>query len=204
MRPLLPQLTTALLLLVCPAIAHGQRAAVDASFGVAERSWRLAVGALRQFRLGDRIQVGAGPRLTRFGGETRSYRAPDASSAFPRRIDLTPEVWALNLMVMSEVRLAGPLSAGANLDLAGVAGGPSQRVGRERLRPARGSLFLYGDNDRGSLNSEFYLRLAVARRLAVRAGASHYVTGYRVANGPERPRYLRFDTVPFIALRWSP
>jgi hypothetical protein len=204
MRPLPPYLATALLLLSAPAIAHGQGPAVDASFGVTHRSWRLAVGMPWQLRLGDRIRVGAGPRLTRFGGRTRSYRAPDAPSTFPRRIDLAPEVWALNFMVSAELRLAGPFSAGANLDLAGVAAGPPQRVGSERLEPARGSLFLYGDNDRGSLNSEFYLRLMVAHRLAVRAGASHYVTGYRVASGPERPRYLRFDTVPFIALRWSP
>jgi hypothetical protein len=30
----------------------------------------------------------------------------------------------------------------------------------------------------------------------------HHVTGYRVQR--DAARYLRFDTVPFLALRWRP
>ena len=91
----------------------------------------------------------------------------------------------------------------ADIDLAGYAAGSSRRVGSVSLEPAPWSLFRYGDNDRGSLNSEFYLRVAAARRLTIRGGASHYVTGYRVSSG-SKARYLRFDTVPFVALRWRP
>ena len=74
----------------------------------------------------------------------------------------------------------------------------------EKLEPARGSLFIYGDRDRGSLNSEFFLGLQAGSALTLRGGVSHYVTGYRGMAGGASTRYLRFDTVPFLALRWEP
>lgn len=203
MRAPLPVLAT-LFLLGAPVVVEGQRPLVDASIGASAESARLGVGAIWQVRLGDRIRLGAGPRLTRFSGEAHSYRTHETRPpGLASRVDIAPEVWALNLMVSAELGLAGPFELGANLDLAGVAAGPSRMAGGERLVPARGSLFLYGDRDRGSLNSEYYLGVAVTPRLRIRAGLSHYVTGYRVADGPTRPRYLRFDSVPFLALRWG-
>jgi hypothetical protein len=191
-------------LLGLPAVAHGQRLAWDGSVGRSGNSWRLAAAALWEVRLGSRIRLAAGPRVTRFGGDARRYRTHDEPPAgLASRIALAPEVWALNLAVSGEVSLVGPLAAGANLDLAGVAAGASRRAGAERLGPARWSLFLYGDRDRGSLNSEYYVTVAPGRSFRLRAGVSHYVTGYRVAGG-SRARYLRFDTVPFLALRWVP
>jgi hypothetical protein len=91
-------------------------------------------------------------------------------------------------MVSAEARLAGPLAAGANIDLAGIAGGPSRPGGAARLEPARGSLLLYGDNDRGSLNSEFYLGVALGRGLQVWGGASHYVVGYAASAASAQTR----------------
>jgi hypothetical protein len=37
----------------------------------------------------------------------------------------------------------------------------------------------------------------------LRAGVSHYVTGYRAEAGGERARYSRFDTVPFLSVGGS-
>ena len=192
------------LLLILPGAASGQVVALDGSIGRTGSSWRISAAALGEVRLGSRVRLGAGARVSRFGGDAKSYRTHDPRPAgLASRIRLAPEVWALNLFVSAELNLVGPIGAGANIDLAGVATGPSQQVGSVRLAPARGSLFQYGDNDRGSLNSEFYLSLRAGQNLRLRAGASHYVTGYRVTSGQE-PRYLRFDTVPFIALRWAP
>jgi len=202
MRALL-NLAVAGILMCLPAAVHGQRLAWDGSIGRTGTSWRLSALALWEIRLGSRIRLGAGPRVTRFGGEAKRYRTHDDPPAgLGSRIALAPEVWALNLAVSGEVGLVGPLAAGANLDLAGVAAGPSRGVGAERLEPARASLFLYGDRDRGSLNSEFYLSVATGAGLRLRGGASHYVTGYRVTGSGVR--YLRFDTVPFLAVRWVP
>lgn len=193
------------LLLTVPALAYGQRVALDGSAGRSGSSWRVSGSALWELRVGSRIQLGAGPRVTRFGGDAKSYRTHDRLSAgLASRIRLAPEVWSLNLFVSAELQLLGPVMAGANLDLAGVATGPGRTASGVRLAPAHGSLFLYGDSDRGSLNSEYYVGVRAGRRLHVRVGASHYVTGYRVTSAGPHPRYLRFDTVPFIAVRWTP
>ncbi len=189
-------------LLWLPAAVSGQSLSVDASVGRSGSSWRASGSAMWQLTLARRISLGAGPRLTWFGGEAKSYRTHDQRPAgLDSRIDIAPKVLALNLAVSGEVALLGPVGVGANLDLAGVAFGPERSAGGARLAPAHGSLFQYGDNDRGSLNSEFYGTFRVGRGLRIRAGASHYVTGYRLVAGSNRPRYLRFDTVPFVALR---
>lgn len=191
------------LLLSLPAAAFGQAVVLDGSAGRSGSSWRVSASALWEVGLGSRIRLGIGPRATRFGGDAKRYRTPDQPPVgLDTRIRLAPEVWALNLFVSADLRLVGPVGAGANLDLAGVATGPGRTVGGVRLSPAHGSLFQYGDSDRGSLNSEYYVSVRAGQGLHLRAGASHYVTGYRVDSSP-RSRYLRFDTVPFIAVRWA-
>jgi hypothetical protein len=114
-------------------------------------------------------------------------------------------VYALNVAVAAEVRLGARLGVGANIDLAGVAVGPRRVAGAVELNPARWSVLQVGNGDRGSLNSEFYFSLRVSHRVQTRAGASHYVLGYRgtdsaSGSGPSA-RYQRFETVPFVAVR---
>jgi hypothetical protein len=192
-----------LVLSLLPMPLAAQRPLLDLSAGYTDHAWRVSASAAWSTAIGP-LTVGGGPRLTRYGGDDAQYRTHDTPpSGLASRIRLSPGVWSLNLFVLGDLRLVGPIGAGANLDVAGVAAGSSRRVGSVSLEPARWSLFRYGDNDRGSLNSEFYLRVAAAPRLTLRAGASHYVTGYRVSGG-SKARYLRFDTVPFIALRWRP
>lgn len=179
-----------------------QRPALDLSGGATGHSWRASLAAPWSTRLGP-LTLGAGPRLTRYGGDPARYRTHETPPAGAgTRLLVRPDLWSLNLFVLGELTVVGPFGVGANLDLAGVAAGTSRRVDGARLTPARWSLFRYGDNDRGSLTSEFYLRFEPGARLGMRAGFSHFVTGYRAQ--PGGARYLRFDTVPFLALRWRP
>jgi hypothetical protein len=119
-------------------------------------------------------------------------------------LDIDPGVVGANLAVAGEVRF-GPVVLGANLDLAGVGGGAGWRQGDLEGKPETASLFRYGTADRGALNSEFYGAFHLSSRVALRAGASHYVTNYVVtdaaAAGRPSARYQRFETVPFAALR---
>ncbi len=185
-----------------PLPLAAQRPVLDLSGGFTGTSWRVSASAGWTTAIGP-LRLGAGPRLTRYGGDPARYRTHETPPAgLASRIRLAPGVWSVNLLVLGDLRLAGPVGVGANLDVAGVAGGASRRSGSVSLAPARWSLFRYGDNDRGSLNSEFYLRVEAAPRMTLRGGVSHYVTGYRVSGGGAR--YLRFDTVPFVALAWRP
>ncbi len=189
---------------VLPRLAEAQRFDVDGSVGWSSSAWRLAASAEWHPWPGNRLDLSAGVRLSYYQGDAKSYRNQGpVTSELPDRLLIDPSVWGLNLMVSGRLRLFRRLAFGANIDLAGVAGGP-ERPGAVTLKPARGSLLLYGDRDRGSLNSEFFLAVTVSDGLEVRGGASHYVVGYRASDGAADTRYLRFDTVPFLALRIRP
>lgn len=111
-------------------------------------------------------------------------------------------------------RFAEPLEAGFNLDVAGVAAGgtsksvsyrasPSAAAESVGAAPARGNLFLYGSNDIGSLNSEFYAAWRVSRAVTVRGGLSHFLAEYR-ADREGTTRFRRFMNLAFVAVRWTP
>lgn len=183
--------------------ASAQQVDLDGSLGVSDRTWRVALASQWRLTVGSRLTLGTGLRLTHYNGEPSSYRNQGAvNAALPERLDIDPAVWGLNLIVSAQARVVGSLAAGANIDLIGVAAGPSRQSGTADVKPSRGSLLLYGDNDRGSLNSEFFLAVAVGRRIELRGGLSHYVTGYRASDGTIATRYLRFETVPFLGIRW--
>lgn len=194
-----------LILLLAPTVGAGQQVDLDGSFGGGAKAWRASASSQWRLRVGGRLELGVGLRVTYYGGEPSSYRNQGAiTTATPATVPVDPSVWGVNLMVSGQIDVAGPVFTGANIDVIGVAGGASSAGSNLTLKPARGSILLYGNNDRGSLNSEFFLGARLSPRFSLRAGMSHYVTGYQVSDATQRPRYLRFDTVPFLALRWIP
>lgn len=179
----------------------------DLSAGFSSGAGRIAAAAWLPFELArGQMRLAFGARISAFGGETRSFANRDGvQGALGATLPVDPSVHALNVAVAGEVQLGARLGVGANIDLAGVATGPRRAAGAVALKPARWSVLLVGTGDRGSLNSEFYLSLRVSHRVQARAGASHYVLGYRGTDSAtgSRPsaRYQRFETVPFVAVR---
>lgn len=191
-------------LALTPQLARAQAWSADLSVGASSEAGRAAIAIPWHLPVGQRLVLGIGPRVTYYAGSPARYRNRGrTTAALPARVTIDPSLAGLNLMVLAEVKLASSVSLGANLDIAGVAAGPSRNDGAVDLTPARGSLFLYGNADRGSLNSEFYVGVSPARGLTLRGGFSHYVTGYRGEAGGATTRYLRFDSVPFVAVGWS-
>jgi len=178
----------------------------DLSAGFGSGAGRIAAAAWLPFELAQgQVRLAFGARITGFGGETRSFANRDGvQGALAATLPVDPSVYALNGAVAGEVQLGARLGVGANIDLAGVAAGPRRAAGAVELKPARWSLLQIGNGDRGSLNSEFYLSLRVSHRVQARAGASHYVLGYRGTDNASASRlsarYQRFETVPFVAV----
>ncbi len=204
MRPF-PIGVTLACLLAAAQPAHGQSSwSADLSGGAGSDAWRVALSLPWRLPVGQRLVLGAGPRLTYYAGSPARYRnRGEVTAGLPSRVTVDPAVLGLNLMVLGELKLVRSVAVGANIDLAGVAIGPSRSVGGAEFAPAHGSLLLYGNADRGSLNSEFYLAVKPAPAWTIRGGFSHYVTGYRGKAGAESARYLRFDSVGFLALAWT-
>jgi hypothetical protein len=190
--------------LAIPTLLAAQRPALDLSGGFRDRGGRVSLAASRGFRLGA-LTVGAGPRLTLYqGARVRLTNRGATAPALPDTVRLDPSLVGLNLMVDGELDLIGPLGVGANLDLLGLALGPRRGAAGTDYSPAHGSLFLYGRRDRGSLNSEYFVRVMAGGSWAFRAGVSHYVIGYTGRAGNDQTRYSRFLTVPFVAVSYRP
>lgn len=198
-------LRIAFLLLTCAAPvaaqAGGERG--DLSLGRGKEGWRVALShALSGPRRLGFVEAGLLVRSTVYGGDPAEFRLRGDGSGLPTKLLIDPSIVGVNLGVRFEAPARSQLRVGMNLDILGLAIGPTRAVDSVDARPATFSLFRYGNADRGSLNSEFYVAAEVAQRVELRAGLSHYALGYRgkVAGG-ERGSYQRFDDAYFVAVR---
>ena len=193
--------------LATPLEAQPPAPAFDASLGANGAAWQAAISAWQPvLRVTSRVRVGAGLRLSAFGGGPSGYaNRGTVQGGLAPIVSIDPSVYALNAAVFVEVHLARGLALGANLDLVGMAGGPERVSGTLTAKPQAFSNFRYGSADHGALNSEFFAALAVTPRVRIRAGVSHYVVDYVVtdaaATGAPSRRYQAFESVPFIAVR---
>jgi len=191
---------------VSPLAAQRAPIAGDASVGLSAGSQRHALSAwYTAASLWGRVSLDVGIRATSYGGDAGLYNNRGTiSGTFPNTLSISPGVVGLNAAVQTSVRVIGPVSAGFNLDLAGVATGATAIVGSLRASVPTGSLFLGGAADLGALNSETYVAVRLTDRLTLRGGTSHYVTGYAVSDpatpGAPSVRYQKFVTVPFVAV----
>jgi hypothetical protein len=189
-----------------PLRAQGLRMSWDASAGFDGDAGRFSLAGFRHVGIvPGRWSVGLGLRATAYGGAAADFRnRGTVAGALTDRVSIDPAVYGINAAVATDLRVAGPVHLEFNLDLAGIAAGPERRSGSLEARPSNGSLFLYESRDRGSLNSELAVSLALSPRFRLRAGSSHYVLGYTVTDRssgvPVRARYQRFFTVPFLAI----
>ena len=179
---------------------------MDASIGAGGDAGRAAISVWRRVLSAPfNARISLGLRASAYVAMSSPYQNRGAvQGQLVPKLDIDPGVVGANVAVGAELPV-GPVAFGADLDLLGIATGAEWRQGSLRGEPETASYFQYGAADHGALNSEFYLAFRVSARLALRAGASHYVTNYIVtdtasATSPSA-RYQRFETVPFVALR---
>lgn len=192
--------------LAAPVAAQVRPVSLDASVGAKRGARRAAVSVWYPvLRLGNRLHLGLGVRVSAYAGDPTGYTNRGAVQAgLAPSVTIDPAIYALDGAVFADLYVINAVAAGANLDLVGVATGPTRPAGSLAAKPQVFSYFRYGSADHGALNSEFFLSLRVAPRLRMRAGVSHYVTNYTVtdtaAAAASSSRYQSFQTVPFIAV----
>ncbi len=154
-----------------------------------------------------KLLVGYGLRFTGFVGANQYYTtAPSRftspiqnpgtifSKTFSENIDTvttaTAITYSLNAVFHVQYRFSSKLSAGFNIDLAGLSFGPKREFniisnafdpGQSPVaygKPTRFNLLLTSDNDFGSLNSEFYIQYMVNLRLGFRGGYTFLFSEY--------------------------
>ncbi|GAB3273050.1 hypothetical protein GCM10027347_45140 [Larkinella harenae] len=197
-----------------PSLSYYEMLNLDANqmFSI---GWTIRVGAF----YGDNLNYTTAPaRLTRGKTGFAALGAPlQVANIDTMRFDWVT-VTSANLGLRAQVRI-GPVEVGASADILGFAFGKT-REGRYRsstgrfkvpnaagtadslvsfrghpqqyAQPQRINARLLGDNDRGALATEVYIRLRVTRRVALRAGYQWITTEMRASTKNEDDNNQRF------------
>lgn len=166
---------------------------VDVSAGFGQDIFTVPVGYFYNWQLGKkhRFIIGTGLRLSGIWGNNLTYTSAPASLAGESASEDTltvPKagVYAANLILNLGYNFSPRLQAGFNIDAIGFSFGPEQSAifqsnGINQTVTAKPTSFnwlLVGNNDKGSLNSEFYLRYRVGKNLGLKAAYQYLFTEY--------------------------
>src|SRR3989475_2427950 len=163
--------------LAAPLATQLSPISLDASVGGKGGARRAAVSAWYPVvHLAGRLHLGLGARVSAYGGDPIDYtNRGTVQGSLASNVPIDPVVYALNSAVFGELDLTNPVALGANLDVIGVATGPTRTAGSLSEKPQGFSYFRYGSGDHGALNSGVFVSLPVAPRGRGGRGASHYV-----------------------------
>lgn len=194
-------------LLLLPFSLVAQRAVdwADAAVGVAKYQGALSLSYVHLWQVGakQKLSLGVGVRFTSYLAANQYYITAPASltsgSTSPfiifqdnlvANIDTflvkSPQVNSINLSLNVAYQLAKRWAAGFNIDAIGFSFGSS--VTGNYINGAAGkmvsasptafNLLLVSDNDRGSLNSEMFVRYSLNERWSVKLGGQFLFTEY--------------------------
>jgi len=189
----------------------------EATFGGAKYQGTLALSYIHLWKLGanQKLGIGIGGRFTSYLAANQYYITAPAQltseSSSPliifkdnitSNIDTflvkSPQLNCLNLSINIDYQVSKKITAGFNIDALGFSfggsrsgnyiNGPSGKM--TNAVPTTFNLLLVSDNDRGSLNSEFYTRYSLNELWAVKLGAqflfTEYTTSTKVQQLPEQ------------------
>ena len=201
---------------------------VDATFGVAKYQGTLSLSYVNTWRLGakQKLGIGLGCRFTSYVAANQYYTTAPAiltsGSTSPviifedniqANIDTflikSPQVNSINLSIRIDYQLSKKIAAGFNIDAIGFSFGGS-RTGNYingasgkmvSATPTPFNILLISDNDKGSLNSEFYFRYFLNDMWGLKVGAqflfTEYTTETKVQQFPEENDRFRNKSLLF-------
>ncbi len=173
----------------------------------------------------NRFKIGYGIRMTQYLSQRQSYITAPArltsgttgpavlfSNYKLENIDTLSIAHSAILYVNLKVGLQYSirrLDIGFDIDAIGFSLGNKQSADLNgkitEVRPQTFNILLIGDNDIGSLNSEFYLRYWLSNRFALRAGLSYQFLEYKTAQSfAGNDRFRSKVAMPFVALTFAP
>lgn len=194
------------LALLLAVSSFGQRtmvshSSVDLSMGFIADRFSISGGYVHNWDLGNRrkFELGLGGRLTTSFGSNQYFTTAPAKlttggSPFGEPIKsnidslliASVQVFAVNAMLNFGYHINRNLMAGFNIDVIGFSFGGRNNgtyvngstVQGVISNPTSFNVLLLGDNDRGTLNSEFYLKYRLNDRWSVKGGLQHLFTEY--------------------------
>ncbi|MCK6616180.1 MAG: hypothetical protein L6Q51_00885 [Cyclobacteriaceae bacterium] len=201
---------------------------LTAAIGNAQGTISLLAGYDWEMGSNKKFAVGLGARFTSYFGTNQYYRTAPAklttgstgplvifNEDIPENIDTVlipnPQVNSLNVFINLRYALNKKIQVGFNIDAIGFSfGGTTQGTylnfptgNSTTASPATFNLLLISDNDKGSLNSELYLKYLFSERWFAKAAAqfhfTEYITETEVQQFPEPNDRFRNKALMFAA-----
>jgi hypothetical protein len=195
---------------------HAQHSMVQITAAAARKQFAWSVMAGREWSWGksEKWFWSTGLRYTGYLGSNQYYTTAPARLTtgstgplvlfkpnIPANMDslqlTSPSVHAINLYVQVRFRVAQRWYSGFNIDVIGAAFGAQrtatyingQAMQVTDTKPTAFNLLLISDNDRGTLNSEFFAVFLPSDRISIKAGLqflfTEYTTAVKVQQQPE-------------------
>lgn len=182
-------------LLALSALAQDSRTVNygDITGAIGSSQGSVSVDYFHVWKLGKtkRAEIGFGGRFTSYFGSSHYYSSAPASLADDESksdsvLLQSPQVNALNIAINLGYRISPKFSLGFNIDALGFSFGGKQTgsyingsVGQTiSAKPTPINILLVGNNDQGSLNSEFYSRYFLTENLAIKLAYQYLFTEY--------------------------
>lgn len=196
---------------------------VDMSLGLGSKIFTGSVAWHKMFNIAwkKRIRLGAGLRANMANVTKRMY-----VTAFPNRPDAGTydslflddhTIYSINLTFHADVSLAQWIDVGLNLDVVGVSFGETTdasyrsatflpAISTEQTKPELLNVFAFGNNNRGTSNTQFYLRFWPGENFFVKAGYSLYHITENTENtlNFSNNRFVTSSHMGFVSLGWTP
>jgi hypothetical protein len=199
-----------------------QSASFSIAFGSKQFSTALAYQYLLKLGKKHRSQIGIGARLTNNFGSNLYYTTAPAkltsgktgpgvffADDLPQNIDSVlfknSQINALNLSINLAYNIYKKITVGFNIDAVGFSFGGNQGgtyfgnggIGSAtKAKPTSFNVLLVSDNDKGSLNSEFYAQYKFDNKWGAKAGFqflfTEYTTSTQIQTTPDGQKNDRF------------
>lgn len=116
--------------------------------------------------------------------------------------------YSFNLMAGLEYISPYKLLIGFNIDVLGVSVGTRsfKTIGNDpvyKINPETTNVLLGASNDKGALNSEFFVGYRINNHLTAKAGLSHYLITLEYENNAGKGRTQVFSNIPFLQLQYT-
>ena len=212
-----------------PAYKNGHTFDATVSGGAYRIQGTLSWSHLHGFgKKEQRFKVGYGLRYSSFFGSNLFYTtAPAKYTSGEAKIDtlslIDAQVNALNISLHLQYTLFKKLDLGFNIDAIGFSFGAEQQGSIlsssldtsnppvAKAKPSAFNLLLIGNNDKGSLISEFYVRYWINSKWAIKGGFNYFFSEYTTEkplsfnNGTVvNDRYRNKSSMGFLSVSFKP
>jgi hypothetical protein len=191
--------------------------------GIGSSVGSINVALHKNWTLGkkDKFVIGTGIRFTSFFGTDVNFTsAPPDFTGDNKNIDTlfapSPSMSSINALINLGYRLNNKLEVGFNIDVIGISFGTkgtptfisNGKKTATTANPTSTNILLVGDNDKGSLNSQLYIKYEISRNVGIKLAYQYLfnelTTETKIQTFPSANDRFRFkSTMVFAGISYS-